>query len=106
MVRSLGRDYGAGQVINPWFSLAYEATQLGFDAQRVIALRFMRLATGGASGQAEAHRMISEKPTALVEAQFAAAGALAGGSSAVATRKILAVYKKRVRANKRRLSRH
>jgi predicted metallopeptidase len=49
--------------------------------------------------------MMSEKSVALLEAQFAAAGALAGGNSAVAARKVLAVYKKRVRANKRRLSR-
>jgi hypothetical protein len=93
-------------VFNRWFTLASEAAQLGFDAQRVIALRFMRLATGGASGQAEAQRMMSEKSAALLEAQFAAAGALAGGKNAVAARKVLAVYKKRVRANKRRLSRH
>jgi len=50
--------------------------------------------------------MMSEKAAALVEAQIAAAGALAVGTSAAATRKVLAVYKKRVRANKRRLSRH
>jgi hypothetical protein len=93
-------------VLNPWFKLAYETAWLGFDAQRVITLRLMRLATGGASGQAEAERMMSEKPAALVEAQMAAAGALAVGNSAAAARKVLAVYKKRVRANKRRLSRH
>ena len=92
-------------MFNRWLTLASEAAQLGFDAQRVIALRFMRLATGGASGQAEAQRMMSEKSVALLEAQFAAAGALAGGNSAVAARKVLAVYRKRVRANKRRLSR-
>jgi hypothetical protein len=93
-------------VFKSWFPLAYEAAQLGFDAQRVITLRFMRLATGGASGQDEAQRMISEKSAAFAEAQIAAAGPLAGGKSDVATKKVLAVYKKRVRANKRRLSRH
>ena len=93
-------------MFNPWFKLAYETAWLGFDAQRVIALRFMRLATGGAAGRAEAQRMMSEKAAALVEAQIAAAGALAVGTSAAAARKVLAVYKKRVRANKRRLSRH
>ena len=92
-------------MFNRWFTLASEAAQLGFDAQRVIALRFMRLATGGASGQAEAQRMMSEKSVALLEAQFAAAGALAGGNSTVAARKVLAVYRKRVRTNKRRLGR-
>ena len=87
-----------------WFTLASEAAQLGLDAQHVVALRIMRWAAGGASGQAEAQRMMREKPAALLEAQFAAAGPLAGGKSVVAARKVLAVYKKRVRANKRRLS--
>jgi hypothetical protein len=93
-------------VFNPWFTLAYEAAQLSFDAQRVMTLRFMRLATGGVSGRDEAQRMISEKPAALVEAQIAAAGASAGRKGDVATKRALAVYKKRVRNNKRRLSRH
>jgi hypothetical protein len=96
-------------VFNRWFTLAYEAAQLGFDVQCVMALRFMRLATGGPSGRDEAQRMISEKPAALVEAQIAATGALAGGkrhAATNATKKVLAVYKKRVRNNKRRLTRH
>ena len=93
-------------MFNPWLMLAAEAAQLGFDAQHVVALRIMRWATGGASGHAEAQRMMTEKSAALLEAQFAAAGALAGGKSAVVARKVLAVYRRRVRANKRRLSRH
>jgi hypothetical protein len=91
-------------VFNPWLSLAYETAQLGFDAQRVIALRVMRLMAGGTAGRAEAQRMVREKAVAFGEAQVAVAGALGSGKSA-AVYKVLGVYKKRVRANRRRLSR-
>jgi hypothetical protein len=93
-------------VFNSWFALAYKAAHLGFDAQRVIALRLMRLASGGASAQTEAKRMISEKPAALLEAQIAAATAVGSGKSNSAAKKVFGVYKKRVRTNRRRLSRH
>jgi len=80
--------------------------QLGFDAQNVIALRMMRFATGGARGQSEARRMVTEKIAAGVEAQATAvSGAITGQSDAVVAGKVLRVLQKRVRANKRRLSR-
>ena len=52
-------------MFNPWFKLAYETAWLGFDAQRVIALRGMRLATGGAAGQAEARRMMRDRKSVV-----------------------------------------
>jgi hypothetical protein len=90
-------------VLNVWYSLAAQALRLSFEAQIVIALRMMRLASGQSS-HGELYRMASEKPTAWIEAQAAAASALMGGKSAIAGRKMLAVYQKRVRANRRRLS--
>jgi hypothetical protein len=88
-----------------WFSLAAKAAQLGFEAQNVIALRLMRLAAGGTSSHAEAMRMISEKFAAIAEAQIIGTAAVASGrSSNVVAGKILRSYKKRVRANRRRLS--
>ena len=69
-----------------------------------MALRFMRLAAGGAVGQSEARRMITEKVAALAEAQAAAAtAAIKGGNSHHVAKKVLGVYKKRVRGNTRRL---
>jgi len=41
--------------MNAWF----EAAQFGADSQRVIALRLMRLASGGPEAAIEAERMIS-----------------------------------------------
>jgi hypothetical protein len=83
-----------------------QTIQLGVEAQSVIALRMMRLAAGGARGRAEATRMVAEKVGALAEAQTAAAAAiLTGRRQKVVAGKILTAYKKRVGANRRRLSR-
>lgn len=91
---------------NPWLDLSIKALEFGLDAQRVIALRMVRLAAGGAVGQAELNRMVIEKIAALTEAQTTAATALMNGHDdhAIAG-KVLRVYHKRVRANWRRLSR-
>jgi hypothetical protein len=92
-------------VLNPWIALGLQTMQLGMEMQSVIALRLMRLAAGGASGRSEASRMIAEKIAAAGEAQMAGASAVMTGrpGNAVAG-KVLRVLRKRVRANKRRLS--
>jgi hypothetical protein len=93
-------------MFNPWFSLAFKTIQLGFEAQNVIALRMVRLARGGAVAQTEARRMIVDKIAAGVEAQAVAASSVASGRrDTVVANKVLRVLKKRVHANKRRLSR-
>lgn len=93
-------------MFNPWFSLMLKTIQLGLEAQSVIALRMMRLAAGGANATTEARRMIADKIAAGVEAQAVAASGLAfGRKNTVVVGKVLRVFKKRVRANKRRLSR-
>jgi hypothetical protein len=93
-------------VFNPWFSLALKTIQLGYEAQSVIALRMMRFAAGGATAQTEARRMIADKVAAGIEAQVVAASSVASGHrDTVVAGKVLRVLKKRVRANKRRLSR-
>jgi hypothetical protein len=90
-----------------WLRLSLDMARLGLEAQQVIALRFLRLAAGGARGRAESQRMVTEKAAAFAHAQVAAATALASGRGAsAATKKAVNVYKRRVSANKRRLSRH
>ena len=92
-------------MINPWFSLIFEAIELGFESQNVIALRMMRLAGGGDIAQAEACHMIADKMAAGVEAQAVAASSVASGhKDMVVAGKVLQVFKKRVRDNKQRLS--
>lgn len=93
------------QAWNAWARLAMQAAVTGFEAQSVMALRFMRLAAGGAQAKSEASRMITEKVTALGEAQSAAVrAAIKGDKSHRAATKVLRVYKRRVRKNRRRLS--
>ena len=93
------------QAWNAWARLAMQAAVTGFEAQSVMALRFMRLATGGARAQSEARRMVTEKVMALGEAQSAAArAAIKGDKSHRTAAKVLRVYKRRVRKNRRRLS--
>jgi hypothetical protein len=92
-------------MFHSWFALAYKTAQLGFEAQNVVALRLMRLAAGGTSSQTEARRMINEKFAALADAQITGtAAAMAGRPADVVSGRILNTYKKRVRANRRRLS--
>ena len=90
---------------NAWLAQSTQVLLLAFEAQRVIALRFMRFAAGGALARSEAGRMMTEKVQALGEAQAAAAVAAIKGRNArqVATQ-VLGVYKKRVRGNRRRLT--
>jgi hypothetical protein len=94
------------QMYNPWLALSLNAVQLGIEAQSVIALRMLRFASGGARMEAEAKRMVTEKVAAAVEAQTATVlAAVSGRPQHVVANKALKVFKKRVRANRRRLSR-
>jgi hypothetical protein len=92
-------------VFNSWLALTFQAAQLGLEAQSVVALRLMRLAGGGTHGFAEANLMVPDKIAALAEAQFAAAAAVMTGNSHRGAKKVLHMFRKRVRANRKRLSR-
>jgi hypothetical protein len=93
-------------MFNPWFALSLKAMQMGMEAQSVIALRVLRLASGGPRMEAEATRMVTEKVAASAEAQAVAAVAtISGHPRHVVATKAFKVFKKRVRANKRRLTR-
>ena len=78
----------------PWLSLAL----LAMESNHVIALRCAKLARGGAAAGPEAARMITEK---MLEGAAAAQTLMTGGSH----EKVIAAYRKRVKANARRLSR-
>jgi hypothetical protein len=94
------------QVWTDWLALSLQTARLGWQAQGVMALRLMRMAAQPARSQTEARRMVTEKVAALGEAQAAAAAVLIkGGKSHRAAKKVLGVYKKRVSANRRRLTR-
>ena len=92
---------------NTWFSLSLQGARLAWEAQSVVALRLLRIAGESAHGRrSETHRMVTEKIAALTEAQTAAAiAAVRGGGSHRVAKKVLGVYKKRVRRNTKRLAR-
>ncbi len=89
---------------NP-FTLGMDAWLLGAEAAGVIALRSTKMALGGAEAQLEAQRMVAEKAEAAWELGVAlATGALGRRPETIAAR-TLSHYGKRVRANRKRLSR-
>ena len=80
-------------MVRSWFDLV----MLAAESQQAIALRLIRLAAGGPRARREATRMVSEK----VEAAGKAARDLMMGGS---TEKVVRGYRRKVRANVRRLS--
>ncbi len=88
-----------------WFSIGLDAWQLWGDAATVIWLRSLRLAEGGQRGQLEAQRMFAEKLAANAAFATSLATGKAGQTPDAVARKALGHYGKRVRANRRRLSR-
>jgi hypothetical protein len=82
-------------MLMPWFRLASDTTLLAMEAQTVIGLRLGQIAMGRGSA-AESQLMVTEKMLAFAQA---AATVATGGSA----HKVVKGYRKRVRANVKRL---
>ena len=55
-------------MLNPGLTLSFKTFELGLDAQKVVALRMMRLRRRAAPGRkVEASRMVVEKAAAVTE---------------------------------------
>ena len=90
---------------NPTFwDLSLDTFTLGLEAQQVIALRLAKFATGGDPHGHEAQRMIFEKAEAAVDAHIGMVHALTTGTVELAPCRAIAIYRRKVRANRRRLS--
>ena len=76
----------------------FDAAILAAECQSVVALRMMKLMSGGRAGEREARRMIEEKFHAAAEAGMTM---WTGGSAGA----VVKGYRRRVRRNARRLSR-
>ena len=90
---------------NPLLKFGWNAFALGTEVVTVIALRSLKLAAGGTQANAEAVLMVTEK---LQAAWMLSGLAITGGLGLSAPRvvsKTLAHYRRKVRANRRRLSR-
>ena len=89
---------------NPWFRLSMDAWTLGIEAWEVIGLRTVKIAAGGPGAQAEAQRMVNEKIAAGISLQAKAMSGGLGMTAECATAGALTHYRRKVRANRRRLS--
>jgi hypothetical protein len=89
---------------NPWLHACFDAWSLGIEATSVVALRSMKLAAGGVASEVEAARMVSEKVNAGLALQMLAVTGGLGTTPHGVARKTLAHYRRKVRANIRRLT--
>ncbi len=88
---------------NPWFTLGADMWTLGLETAQVMGLRSLKIVTGGAEGEGELRRMVEEKVEAGLALQtLALTGGLGFTPQAVAA-KTVAHYRRKVRANRRRL---
>lgn len=85
------------------FHLGMRMAQIGLDAQIVVAERLSLFARGDADAGVEAVRMVTEKALALAEAQAKIVSAAVAGKPERAAPQIVALYGRKVRANRRRL---
>ena len=89
---------------NPWRNLWFDTWALGLEASTVITLRTMKIGTGGIAADAETRKMVEEKIEAGVALQQLAMRGALGTSAVGAAAKTVAHYRRKVRANRRRLT--
>lgn len=91
--------------MTPWMRIGFDSWLLGLESANVIGLRTMKLAQGGAAAATEADLMVREKVAAAGELHWQVMTGALGFTAAGATRKSIAQYRRKVRANQRRLAR-
>jgi hypothetical protein len=86
-----------------WASAGIDAWALGMEASAVIGLRTIKMAAGGIDAAEEAQLMVSEKMQAAMELQSALVTGQLGANPLAGTRKVLRHYRRKVKANRKRL---
>jgi hypothetical protein len=90
---------------NPWITVGWDAWMLGAEAATVMTLRSLKIASGQDADGREARLLVTEKIDAALALQnLALTGALGATGPAVVDR-TLKHYRRKVRANRRRLQR-
>jgi hypothetical protein len=87
-----------------WTSMAYHGTMLAIESQQVIAMRLTKMALGGPGVRKEAELMVSEKMETAAESSRMMLMAMLGGQSDMGAEKVMTLYRRKVTANRRRLS--
>ncbi len=83
-------------IFGPMWKLGVDMTMLAVEAQTVIGLRLTKIALGGPAAMSEAQLMVSEKVLAAGEAALQIATGKSPGH-------VVSGYRRKVRANTRRL---
>lgn len=86
-------------------ALTRDIFSLGMEMNAVIGLRMLQIATNDPKAQAEAQLMITEKMMALTTAQTRYAIDVMTGQAHNAPARTVAFYRRKVRANRKRLTR-
>jgi hypothetical protein len=89
---------------NPWVRIGLDAWSLGFEASSVIGLRVLKIAAGGPAAEAETRLMFREKLDAGWTLQVKALTGALGVTAHGATARTLALYRRKIRSNQRRLT--
>lgn len=87
------------------WAFGFDLWNLGMEANTVIALRTLKIASGGSAAMTEANLMVTEKVEAAIEAQTRLLTGGFGTSPSGASRAVMRHYGKKVRANRKRLTR-
>jgi hypothetical protein len=87
-----------------WTNAGLDAWALGMEASAVIGLRVAKMAMGGIGAADEAQLMVAEKMQAAVELQTALVMGQLGTTPLAGTKKVLRHYRRKVKANRKRLS--
>ena len=85
-------------------NMAIQSTMLAIESQQVIAMRLTQMALGGPDVAAEAELMVSEKMAAMAEGGKMMLMAALGGSHDMGHAQVMQMYRRKVRANKKRLA--
>jgi hypothetical protein len=80
-----------------------DAWTLGMESSAVIGLRMVKIAAGGPGASEEAARMFSEKLQSGLELQAALMTGRLGTTPLAGTQKTLRHYRRKVKANRKRL---
>jgi hypothetical protein len=89
---------------NPWVRSGFDAWSLGVEASSVIALRMLKIGSGGEAAETEVRLMVSEK----IAAGFALQAMALTGGLGLPPMELLGkrsrIIEEKVRANRRRLA--
>ena len=86
-----------------WTNASLDAWALSMEASTVIGLRVAKMAIGGPAAGSEAFLMLSEKMQSAMELQSALVTGRLGATPLAGTQKVLRHYRRKVKANRKRL---